>query len=75
MNSTRRAELRTVLAVIKSTIEKLELLRDNEQMSYDNLPEGIQYSERGETMQEAIDSLDEAIDSLDSAMDSIESAI
>lgn len=75
MNSTRRAELRTVLAVIKSTIEKLELLRDNEQMSYDNLPEGIQYSERGEAMQEAIDSLDEAIDSLDSAMDSIESAI
>lgn len=61
MNNSRRAELRAVIAVIESAIEKVESVKDDEQMSYDNLPEGIQDSDRGETMQEAIDNLDEAV--------------
>jgi hypothetical protein len=53
----------------------LEEVRDEEQDAYDNMPEGLQYSERGDMMQEAIDSLDEAVDAVDEVISNLESAI
>lgn len=44
----------------------IEAVLEEEQESFDNLPEGIQESERGEAMQENIDNLQTAIDSLES---------
>ena len=41
--------------------EILEEVRDEEQESYDNLPEGLQAGERGEQMQENVDNLEEFI--------------
>lgn len=43
----------------------VEGARDDEEEAFDNLPEGIQEGERGDTMQEAIDSLNDALEQLE----------
>jgi hypothetical protein len=55
--------------------EELEQVRDEEQEAYNNLPEGIQYSERGETMQENADELDSILTDLENVIDSINEII
>ena len=47
----------------------------DEEEAYDNLPDGVQESERGEAMQENIDSLDDVISELESINDSLEEQI
>jgi methyl-accepting chemotaxis protein len=49
-------------------------LRDEEQDAFDNLPESIQGTERGERMEEAVDKLDDADSSAGNIGDSIEEA-
>ena len=73
MNKLKRKSL----AEIVSKLEELDSLReeikemlqgviDEEQEDLDNLPESLQYSEKGETMQEYIDSMQGVYDDLDS---------
>ena len=73
MNKLRRKSL----AEIVSKLEELDSLRcevmellseviDEEQEAHDNMPEAVQYSEKGETMQEYIDSMQSVHDDLDS---------
>lgn len=72
MNKARRASLKlalskieTLTAYIEEIKEDLQGVLDEEEEVYENLPESIQGSERGEQMQEYIEALEEAIDSLD----------
>jgi hypothetical protein len=44
--------------------DELQVIRDEEQEAHDNLPEGIQESARGETMQDNVDAIDNAIEEL-----------
>ena len=44
-------------------------------MLFDNMPESIQYSERGYNMQEAIDNLDDSIGNIVDAIDNLYEAI
>ena len=44
---------------------ELETLRDEEQESFDNMPEGLQQGDRGQAMEEAIGELEEAISALE----------
>lgn len=53
MNQARRKQLAEALAIV-------ETIRDEEQDSFQNLPESFQDGERGDLMQETIDDLDEA---------------
>lgn len=46
-------------------------MQDTEQEKLDNMPESLQYSERGESMQEAIDTLEGAAQSIEDAIDYI----
>lgn len=43
----------------------METIRDEEQEAFDNLPESIQCSERGETMEDYISTMEEMLDYLD----------
>lgn len=54
---------------------ELEYIRDEEQEAFDNLPESLQYSEKGETMEEYVDDIDSAISDLDSLIESIEDIV
>ena len=61
MNNKRRTELQKV-------IDSLQNVLDDEQSAYDNMPESIQESERGETMETGLDSLNEAKDLLEETL-------
>jgi hypothetical protein len=71
MNKQRRAKINAALeqlSVIRSLIEEL---RDEEQDAFDNMPEGLQSSEKGERAEEAASYLDDAV----TGFDDIESAL
>ena len=73
MKEERLITLKQCLNMIQNAHDVLEEVRDEEQDAFDNLPEGLQYSERGEMMEEAVDNLDEAIDYLVDVLSSLES--
>ena len=65
MNKIRRKELAKAIDLMEAAREILEQVRDEEQEAFDNLPESLQASERGEAMEEYIYSIEESIESLD----------
>lgn len=50
-------------------IDELNKILSDEEDAFDNMPEGLQYSMRGEASQEAQDYLSEAIDELEQIID------
>ena len=58
MNKARRKELGKAVELIQQAKELIEQCMDEEQEAYDNLPESLQYGERGMTMEEYGDYLD-----------------
>lgn len=62
-------DLRDKIDELKGQFEEL---RDEEEECYDNLPESLQDSERGERMQECIDYIDDLLNEFDSAVASME---
>ena len=65
MNNIRRKEIQKAITLMEAAKEILEAVRDEEQEALDNMPESLQYSERGEQMQEYISTLDDKIDYLE----------
>lgn len=58
MNKQRREELLDVSQLLDEAMDRLEEIRDDEQDALDSLPESLQYSARGDAMQDAIDTLE-----------------
>lgn len=75
MNNARRKNLTNIRARIEELKSDLELLLEEEQEAFDNMPESIQYSDRGETMEEGISALEDAVSSLEESMEYIDTAI
>lgn len=73
MNKDRRKAIGNIYDKLIDIQSDLECIRDEEQEAFDNLPESIQYSERGERMEEYISSLEEALDYVDYAVESLDS--
>lgn len=72
MNKQRRNEIHDILSEIQSIKTKLEMVQMNEELAFDNMPENLQYSMRGEESQEAIDVMNSAVESLDEAISQLE---
>lgn len=72
MNNQRRKEIRDILSEIQNIKTRLELVQMNEELAFDNMPENLQYSMRGEESQEAIDVMSSAVESLDEAISQLE---
>lgn len=75
MNANRRKELEKVIALIKDAEGQLDILKCEEQEAFDNMPESLQYSEKGERMEEVISYLEDSFSDLGSAIENIASAI
>lgn len=75
MNKKRRNTIEKALEEIKRLKDVIEQCIDDEEDAYSNLPESIQYSERGESMQEIVEYLEYADSSLDEAIDNINEAL
>lgn len=65
MNKQRREKIREVRNEIESCKNKLQIILDEEQDYFDNMPENLQGSMRGSSSEDAIDTLTECIDELD----------
>ena len=75
MNKSRRATLQEALNKISEARALIEEVRDEEQEAFDNMPEGLQCSERGEQMEEYCYSMDFVIDSLEGYESELEEII
>lgn len=75
MNKSRRKRLEDVVDLLSRANEILTEVRDEEYDAYDNLPEGLQESEKGETLYENYETLDSQADAIDEAIDEINNII
>jgi hypothetical protein len=71
MNNQRREEIQAVIDELAALRSRVEDLQNEEQESYDNMPEGLQQSERGEKAEQAASRLEDAL----TAFDEIEEAL
>ena len=64
--------METVKTDIESIKEAIDTERDDEQEAFDNLPEGLQQAERGQTMEQAVEYLDNASTVITDLFDAID---
>ena len=74
MNKQRREKLSQVSSLLKRAVSVVEQVKDEEQDSFDNLPENLQNGDRGEAMEEAVSELEQAVDLINEAADHISQA-
>lgn len=75
MNAQRRKQLERIIDKLDALNAEIESIRDDEQNAYDNMPESLQDSDRGERMTTIIDYIDDATSSLGDVIDYLESAV
>lgn len=75
MNKQRRKQISELMQKVSDLKEELDEVLQEEQDYYDNMPENLQYSARGETSEEAICNLEEACSCLDDCISNLESSI
>ena len=71
MNKKRRKNIMDATVLLERAREIIDNAQEEEQECYDNLPEGIQDSERGEAMYNNIEALQTASDGIGDAVDSL----
>ena len=74
MNKDRRKQLSEIQSKLSELRDMIDTVLSDEQEAYDNLPESLQESERGEAMQAAIDAMESALESCEDAESSLEEA-
>lgn len=75
MNKIRRKELEGIVAALEDIRESIDFILYDEQEAYDNLPESLQESERGEAMETAIDAMGDAESMLEDVISYLNDAI
>lgn len=75
MNKERRDRLSKVLSTIEEAKAEIEAIRDEEQETFDNMPESFQNGERGEKAQAAADAMESAVSSAEEIESYIETAM
>ena len=74
MNKSRRSRIDEIIQKIEDLCSDIDLIREEEDTAYYNLPESLQESERGEAMTDAITNLEDAISTLEDATDCLHDA-
>ena len=75
MNNTRRKELTKLTEKLSALVEEIQIVLDDEQDYFDNIPENLAYSSTAERSEEAISELEDSIEYLTNCIDSIDNAI
>lgn len=65
MNKQRRQKIRIVGKELEVCKEKLQIILDEEQDYFDNMPENLQGSMRGSDSEDAIDAMESCIENLE----------
>lgn len=72
MNANDRKKASKWIESLTTMKSEIENMQKDQQVKYDNLPDGLQDSEKGEALEEAADTLEEAADSIGSAIESLQ---
>lgn len=72
MNKERRTKINNIVKKLDVALNDLKEVLFEEEMVFDNMPENLQGSMRGEESEEAIDLMNEALESLQSAYDNLD---
>lgn len=72
MNKERRARLAEVDDLLMEAVDDITEIVEDEQDAFDNLPEGLQCSSRGEAMEEAIDEMNNIISDIENVRERIQ---
>lgn len=75
MNKEQRKRLAELYDELSSVLDEIEQIKEDEECKYDNLPESLQDSEKGEQLQEGIDALDDVYSYLSDSISSLESVL
>lgn len=75
MNEKRRKALREAVDHLDRASSIVQDCASDEQEAHDNLPETIQWTERGERMEEAISAMEEAVQLIDEASQLVSEAM
>jgi hypothetical protein len=65
MNNTRRKKIAAIQERLSALMDEIDDLYTEELEAFENLPESLQCSSKGEKMEEAIDALEEARNGLE----------
>lgn len=71
MNNLRRKQIREAMDLIQQAYEILSVVTEEEQDAFDNLPESLQESEKGEQIEQNVEELSDACDDLDSVCEAL----
>lgn len=72
MNAQRRKMRDEVIGQLEYVLETLNDLKSAEEDAYDNMPENLQESERGQRISDNVDALEAIIDELENQKDELE---
>lgn len=75
MNKMRRERLDEAHSKLIEAYHIIEEVKDEEEQAFDNMPENLQGSERGEQMEEYIATLEEIYDGIDCYMSELDDII
>lgn len=71
MNKLRRKSINDNMKLLENIKNNLEDILSDEEMYFDNMPENLQGSLRGEESESAIDILNESIETLEEVINSL----
>ena len=71
MNKQRRKEIQNAIKLLDGVKEQLENILSDESDYFDNMPENLQGSSRGEESENAIDIMEGVIDELDNCISNL----
>lgn len=74
MNDNRRKKIAEAIDLIEKAKLIVQEVAEEENESYDNLPNGMKYSERGDSMYERVQALEYSEDSFNALLDNLEEA-
>ena len=75
MNNVKRKEIEKITAELEDIKERIEALQKEEQDAFYNLPLSIQYSERGNVMQIAINHFEYAAENIQDCLYNLSDAL
>lgn len=75
MNRDRRDKLSDILVDLEAAKSDLEEIIDEEQEAFDNLPDNLQCSSRGEEMESGLDELRESFEKLEEVIEHINNVV
>ena len=75
LNAKRRGLIKEALGKLSDIESIIDIVRDDEEESMDNIPENLQYSDRYERIENTVYTLNEALEIVDQLNGKLEEAI